>query len=390
MGGDSVGDCTPPLSSSPTESPPTSPGLPDAAWRGRLRRRLSAWFARHARDLPWRGRRDPYAVWVSEIMLQQTQVATVKPYFERFMAAFPTVGDLARAEPREVLRLWEGLGYYRRAAQLHEAARRIVEDHGGRFPADPEAVRRLPGVGRYTAGAVLSIAFGQRQPILEANTTRLFARLLAYEGDPGAGAGQRLLWALAEAVLPRRGAGTLNQALMELGSMVCLPRGPRCGECPVVSLCAARAQGRQEEVPPPKARRPAEPRREAAVVVRRGGRVLLVQVPPGQRWAGLWDFPRFEIAPDGAARLEEQIAEGVRRLTGVAVRFGRRLKTIKHGVTRFRITLECCEAEYAGRARGPDVRPVMRWLRPAELVQYPLSTTGRILAGMAAAGRDAP
>ena len=194
-----------------------------------------------------------------------------------------------------MLRLWEGLGYYRRARQLHLAARQIVAEHGGVFPRDPEAVRRLPGIGRYTAGAILSIAFDARQPILEANTTRLLCRLVAYRGDPASAPGQKLLWAAAEAVLPRRGVGRFNQALMELGSMVCVPRGPRCGECPVASLCRAHELGIEAQVPALKPKPPAIARREAAVVVRRGGRVLLVRCPEGQRWAGLWDFPRFAV-----------------------------------------------------------------------------------------------
>ena len=169
----------------------TDAAMPDARRRAVLRRRLRAWYAKHARDLPWRRSADPYAVWLSEIMLQQTQVATVKAYFERFMRAFPTIRDLAAADEREVLRLWEGLGYYRRARQLHQAAQVVVEQHGGQFPRDPQSVGRLPGIGRYTAGAILSIAFDARQPILEANTLRLHSRLLAYGGDPASAAGQR-------------------------------------------------------------------------------------------------------------------------------------------------------------------------------------------------------
>jgi A/G-specific adenine glycosylase len=182
--------------------------LPTADWLRRFRRGLKTWYRRHARDLPWRHHGgDAYPVWVSEIMLQQTQVATVRPYFARFLAAFPTIKDLARAEEQQVLRLWEGLGYYRRARQLHQAAQVIMAEHGGKFPHDRQAVRRLPGIGRYTAGAILSIAFDAREPILEANTTRLLARLLGYRGDPASSAGQGLLWALAEQVLPSREAG---------------------------------------------------------------------------------------------------------------------------------------------------------------------------------------
>ena len=220
-----------------------SGGLPDPQWQRELRRRLVAWYATNARELPWRRSSDPYRIWVSEIMLQQTQVATVKPYFDRFLDAFPTVEALAAADEHQVLRLWEGLGYYRRARQLHRAAQQIVAEHGGQFPRDRETVRQLPGIGRYTAGAILSMAFDAREPILEANTVRLWSRLLAYRGDATSAAGSRLLWGAAEAILPRTGSGTLNQSLMELGSTVCLPKAPRCDACPVAMLCQARAAG---------------------------------------------------------------------------------------------------------------------------------------------------
>ena len=174
-----------------------------SAQKQRLRRRLLAWYASHARDLPWRRSRDPYRVWVSEIMLQQTQVATVRDYFNRFVAAFPDVRTLAAADEQQVLRLWEGLGYYRRARQLHAAAKVIVTEHDGQFPHDVDELQKLPGIGRYTAGAIASIAFGERAPILEANTIRLFSRLIAYRDDPTKAAGQRLLWQTAEDMLPQ-------------------------------------------------------------------------------------------------------------------------------------------------------------------------------------------
>jgi len=313
-------------------------------------------------------------------MLQQTQVATVKPYFERFMRALPTIEALAAADEQEVLRLWEGLGYYRRARQVHQAARRIVADYGGDFPRDRDAVLRLPGIGRYTAGAILSIAFDAREPILEANTTRLFTRLLAYRGDPTSAAGGRLLWAAAEAFLPPSSSGAFNQAMMELGSTICLPKGPCCDACPVATLCGARAQGIQGEIPAAKPKPPAEARREAAVLVRRRGRVLVLQWPDGQRWAGLWDFPRFEIRAQDSAALRAELVAGVARLTGVAIEPGQHRMTIRHGVTRFRITLECYEARFVERHAANRCPLAVRWLRPAELEDYPLSTTGRKLS----------
>ena len=192
----------------------------------RLRTSLLDWYARHARQLPWRETTDPYAIWISEVMLQQTQVATVIDYYARFLTRFPTVAALAAADEQEVLTLWSGLGYYRRAKQMHAAARVIVDRHAGRFPERFDAILALPGIGRYTAGAISSFAFGARQPIVEANTTRLFSRLMALRDEPTTSSAQKELWKFAEAILPKNGksSGQVNQAVMELGSLVCTPR----------------------------------------------------------------------------------------------------------------------------------------------------------------------
>jgi A/G-specific adenine glycosylase len=341
----------------------------------RLRRRLLRWYERHQRDLPWRKSRDPYLVWVSEIMLQQTQVATVRDYFERFVAAFPNVHTLAAADERQVLRLWEGLGYYRRARQLHAAAQTIVADHGGKFPADVDQLRQLPGIGRYTAGAIASIAFGRRAPILEANTIRLLSRLIAYCGDPRGLAGQRILWQTAEEILPQKDVARFNQALMELGSLVCTPAEPRCDACPLSDVCAACRRGLQHKIPRPKPKKRYTDLREAAVVIRRNGCVLMRECSDGERWAGLWDFPRFALEAEGPLFTRDEIVAKVREQTGVTCEPGPLVKTLKHGVTRYRITLSCYAANYAsGRASNS------RWIRRAELAELPLSTTGRKIA----------
>lgn len=341
-----------------------------------LRRRLLAWFATRARDLPWRQTRDPYRVWISEIMLQQTQVATVIPYYERFIAAFPDEAALAGASEQEVLRLWEGLGYYRRARNLHAAAKVIVAEHGGKFPRTVEAVRRLPGIGRYTANAILSIALDQRLPILEANTVRLHARLLAYAADPATAAAAKLLWEFAESVLPARDTGRFNQALMELGSLVCTPRNPACGECPLGELCPTRHGGWQDTIPAPAKKTRYEEVAETAVLVRHGARILVRQCGPGERWAGLWDFPRH-----GEPLEDDQLIEATRRLTGVGIEIFRELTVIKHGVTRYRITLRCVEAR--AQSVPEELPPAVRWVTTEELRQLPLSATGRKLASHA-------
>lgn len=356
--------------------------------RSSIARRLSAWYTRNARDLPWRRSRDPYAVWVSEIMLQQTVVAAVIPYFQRFLERFPAVTHLADASEEEVLRYWEGLGYYRRARQMHRAAQVIQTEHGGRFPDDAEAVRALPGIGRYTAGAILSIAFDEPQPILEANTIRLLARLLAFDGDTHSTTGQKLLWSAAERLLPTRDVGRFNQALMELGSQVCTPRNPRCDQCPLVSLCPTQRHGLAERIPAARPRPQIEEVREAAVVVRRGEKILLVRRGTDERWAGMWDFPRFALSAASDGALEKQLVDGVAQRASIKVGPGRLLTTIHHSVTRFRIALACYEAQYESKvtARAKST-PETRWVLPGELTEYPLSTSARKLARLVAAER---
>ncbi|MBX3415373.1 MAG: A/G-specific adenine glycosylase [Pirellulales bacterium] len=369
-----------------------TPAIPDPAshaWKRQLRRRLLAWFERHARDLPWRRTRDPYRVWVSEIMLQQTQVATVANYFPRFIEAFPTIASLAAAPESQVLRLWEGLGYYRRARQLHRAAGVVLTEHGGRFPQDAEVVRRLPGIGRYTAGAILSIAFDARQPILEANTLRVASRLLGYRGDPRGTAGQKVLWQAAEDWLPDQRTGAFNQAFMELGSLVCKIRAPQCDACPVAALCVARQAGLVAEIPPPATRPEVEEVTEAAIVVRRGGRVLLCRRDASGRWAGMWDFPRVALQKKTAADRVCEITAYLRRATGLEVALGTTLATLRHGVTRYRITLECLTAEaLSGRARPGPGCDKLAWVYPSQLGEYPLHVTGRKLARLLARTSD--
>src|SRR5207253_2981976 len=213
--------------------------MPSPRLRRAIRDRLLDWFATHQRDLPWRRSRDPYRIWVSEIMLQQTQVATVVPYFERFVQAFTTLACLATAEEHDVLRRWEGLGYYRRARSLHLAARQLASEHGSMVPNDPEVLSELPGMGRYTVGAVLALAFDRPMPILEANSQRVLCRLFGRDEDPRKGTARRRLWELAKSLLPKRRVGDFNQALMELGALVCTPAAPKCSACPLADKCVA-------------------------------------------------------------------------------------------------------------------------------------------------------
>lgn len=361
-----------------TEAPTSPPPAPLAPtrWKRDLQRRMLAWFGEHARDLPWRRTRDLYAIWISEIMLQQTQVITVIGYFERFLARFPTVSDLAAADEHEVLRLWEGLGYYRRARQLHAAAKHIVEHHAGEFPETFDEVFALPGIGRYTAGAILSIGRDEPLPILEANTIRVLSRFLAYRGDVYAKGGQDTLWQFAEEILPTEQIGLFNQSLMELGASLCTPRDPSCLLCPVANLCPTNKAGLQAQIPAPKQKTKYEEVTEAAVVVHnRKGEVLVRRCQPGERWAGLWDFPRTVFTE------VQQLPAAVQQLTNIRCQLGESLATLKHGVTRFRITLLVYSAKHtAGQiANEPDQ---IRWLPSDELDSLPLSVTGRKIANL--------
>jgi A/G-specific adenine glycosylase len=350
-----------------------------AAETSQLRRQLLRWFARHARDLPWRRDRDPYRIWVSEVMLQQTQVATVVPYFERFLAAFPTVGALAGATEHDVLRLWEGLGYYRRARDLHRAARLVAGGYAGTLPADADALRSLPGFGRYTANAVLSQAHDHRLPILEANSERVRCRLLGVRTDPKEGATRNRLWDAAERLLPAKQVGHVNQALMELGALVCTPANPRCDACPVRRFCTAFKQGDQNDIPAKAKRANTVLVDEVAVVLRRRGELLLVQRPGAGRWANMWEFPHAEQEP-----LETHAAAASRLLAdlGLHATIRGELTTVRHGVTRFRITMTCLAADWRRGQFRPGAYQAARWVRPEQLSDYPVSTPQRQIAGL--------
>ena len=260
-----------------------------------FRQKVLRWYDRHGRgDLPWQREITPYRVWVSEIMLQQTRVATVIPYFERFMATFPDVRALAQADPDQVLHLWTGLGYYARARNLHRAAIQIMEDHGGEFPADVDELQKLPGIGRSTAGAIASIAMNIRAPILDGNVKRVLARYHAVPGWPGETAVARRLWELAEHYTPSKRVGDYSQAMMDLGATLCTRTAPDCDHCPLARHCAARAEGNPEAYPSPKPKKQL-PVHETTMVLLTDehDRVLLEQRPPAGLWGGLWSFPEL-------------------------------------------------------------------------------------------------
>lgn len=302
-----------------------------------LHHRLLTWYARHARDLPWRRTRDPYAIWVSEIMLQQTRVDVVVPYYRQFLRRFPSVRRLAEAPLDGVLAVWAGLGYYRRARMLHAAAGVVMAEHGGRVPDDAEDFRRLPGVGRYTAGAVLSIAFGHPLPVLDGNVARVLSRLdglaVSYKEPRGA----RTLWERASTLVPMRDPGAWNQALMELGATICTPRSPRCEECPLAATCRARIEDRVAELPPAPKRRATVRVRRAIALVEWKGRFLVERLE-GPRLDGLWEPPGVQLEEDEPAgqRLREKIAS----LGAAGARLTDTGERVRHTITHHRIAVE--------------------------------------------------
>jgi A/G-specific adenine glycosylase len=332
--------------------------------------RLLRWYDRHRRDLPWRIPRksseqsanghapaalDPYHVLVSETMLQQTQVATVIPYFERFLKRFPTFAALADAAERDVLREWQGLGYYSRARNLQRAAKQVIEQHGGELPRSVGQLLPLPGIGRYTAGAIASIAFGCRAPIVDGNVARVICRLDRIETDPRDRVTQQLLWQRAEEILPSKRCGDFNSALMELGATVCTPRNPKCLLCPVRENCAARAAGVQERIPPPRKTRQNPLLRRDVLCIERNGRWLIEQRPPTGRWAGMWQFVTVPSAQAFSGVLASK----------------KRLGTVAHSLSHRRYEFRVFHATLReGRAvPGENARV---WARANELDHYPL------------------
>lgn len=340
---------------------------------------LLDWFRVHQRDLPWRRARDPYATWVSEMMLQQTQVTTVIPYYERWMARFPTLGALAAASEDDVLHAWQGLGYYSRARSLLRGAREVVERHGGRVPDSVPELLSLPGIGPYTAGAIASIAYNVPAPIVDGNVIRVLTRLYALRGDPKQAPLRNRIWELAGRLLPEGHAGDFNQALMELGARICTPAHPRCAECPVSGACEARRLGIQEQLPETAARPKVTEVRMVAALVFREGRVLIVQRRADEsRWAGMWQFPTAEVRPEETP--EEALRRSVAEAVGLKVLPGERADLVRHGVTRYRITLEAFRCEAADGVTRVVGCQAWSWAAPERLAAYALPAAHRKIA----------
>ena len=342
--------------------------------------RLLAWYARHGRhDLPWKREPTPYRVWVSEIMLQQTQVATVLSYFAPFVRRFPDVAALAAAEVDEVLHRWSGLGYYARARNLHRAARVVRERHGGEMPGDIEALTALPGIGASTAGAILALAKGERHPILDANVQRVLCRYHRIDGWPGQSAVRKRLWALAERHTPRSEVAAYTQAIMDLGATLCTRRRPVCALCPLEDGCGARAEHRQHELPAPRPKRERPQRRTAFLILRdAGGAFLLERRPPSGVWGGLFGFP--EGVPGGDLRAECE------RRFDVEVKAMQRLGDLHHGFTHYALDIEphlFDVVRHGSELRDGDERI---WHRPGDALEVGLAVPVSRLIEMLAPG----
>jgi len=339
---------------------------------------LLDWYRKTPRPMPWRGVKDPYAVWVSEIMLQQTRVETVIPYYQAWMERFPTMDALAAASEQEVLSLWEGLGYYSRARNLHRAVRQVIQEHCGEIPRDPKLLRRLPGVGDYTAAAIASLAFGVDAAAVDGNIRRVLSRLFDVTTLADSPAGKKELQTLADAHLPTRQAGDYNQALMDLGATVCLPRNPECAACPIAAHCLAFARNVQEQRPVMKPKPDIPHVTVTAAVIQRGDDVLLAQRPPGGLLGGMWEFPGGKQEPGEslAACLEREIREEL----GVGIIVGAALGVYRHAYTHFKVTLHAFHCSLNGDVpRAIEVHD-FRWVKLGELGQYPMGKIDRQIA----------
>lgn len=359
---------------------------------GCLAQQLLAWYSEHQRDLPWRRTHDPYRIIVAEFMLHQTRVSTVLPYYERFLRLFPDWATLGCAALDDVLKAWEGLGYYARARHLHQLAQHVCAQHDGQLPESAQALRALPGIGEYTVGAILSIAFGQDQPAIDGNARRVLCRVFQITDDPTGPVGRERLQEIATALLPPGQAGAFNQALMDLGGTVCTPRRPACVLCPWSADCRARRLGVQESLPVKRLSKPLPHYDIAAGIIWRGEQMLIAQRPPHGLLGGLWEFPGGKREPGES--LEECVRREVREELCIAVQVGALLATVEHAYTHFRITLHAFHCQYV--SGEPQCHPVgslppganggactaWRWVTAQELERYAFPAANRKIIRM--------
>ncbi|MEX2162219.1 MAG: A/G-specific adenine glycosylase [Anaerolineales bacterium] len=343
-----------------------------------IAKNLLRWYSSRQRDLPWRKRPRPYAVWVAEVMAQQTRLETMLPYYRRWMRRFPTIHSLAGSSEQDVLLLWEGLGYYGRARNLRRAAQQVVREFGGRLPLTAEALRRLPGIGRYTAGAIASLAFGADEPAVDGNAIRVLARVFNVKLLAGSSAAQVRFWTLAAAHLPPGRAAEYNQALMDLGAELCLPRKPKCGVCPLRADCRAKALGIQEQRPVKVKPKAVPTRHFAAAVIRQGGRVLVVQRPAAGLLGSLWEFPNVRLS--GAHSSTATYRRALKKDLGFALPLGQHLGDFSHQYSHFNAHLRAFHTSLNGSRPRVDSQRVFRWVPLAHLQKLPMGKLDRRIA----------
>ena len=344
----------------------------------RLASRLLNWYNKNKRILPWRlSGLSPYAVWVSEIMLQQTRVETVIPYYEKWLRLFPTVEMLANASEHDVLNAWEGLGYYNRARNFHKAAKIVVEKYHGELPHDLDELRTLPGIGRYTVGALASIVFGMDEPALDGNLKRVYARLFDVSEPIDSTEGEKILWQLAKNNLPKGKATDFNQALMDLGAMICVPKNPRCLICPLMKDCRARANGTQDLRPVKKIKKAVPQYIHVAGVIIKKGKVLLAQRPTTGLLGGMWEFPNARVEQDPAKELTK-VLRSAYNLRLRAKRQVPELGVVQHAYTHFKITVHAFAVELISDSKVEN----LKWIALKDLSDYPMGKTDRQIANI--------
>ncbi len=365
-----------------TAAPPAKPAIRvPLAQRKSFASRLLRWYALHQRDLPWRREaHDPYRVWISEALLQQTQVTTVIPYYERFLARFPDVHALASAPLDEVLKAWEGAGYYARARNLHRAAQEIVRRFGGKLPRSVEELRTLPGIGRYTAGAIASIAFNRDAAVLDGNVARVLSRYFNIAEDIKSTQTQRTLWELATLLVPRGKAGNFNQAVMDLGATICIPRRPACDRCPLRRGCAARRLGIQEQLPVKRAKKQTPHHQVAVGMIWHQGKILIARRFDRDLLGGLWEFPGGH--QERGETLQECVKREVCEELGIAIAVGKQVAAVEHGYSHFSITLHAFRCRYLrGRPRALGCA-AWKWVSPRALSRYAFPAANRKIIAM--------
>jgi A/G-specific adenine glycosylase len=328
------------------------------AQKEKIQKQLVRWFEKNGRDLPWRKTRDPYAIWVSEIMLQQTQVSTVIPYYRKFLKAFPRIRHLAKADLSKVLKAWEGLGYYSRARNLHRASKIVLNHFQGRIPDNLKDLLTLPGIGKYTAGAILSIAYNKETPILDGNVKRVLSRLCAVSGNPVRGETEDLLWQLSESLIPKGFASSFNQALMDLGAMVCTPKDPQCSRCPLDRLCKGKASGNPEKYPSRIVKKKIPHIEAIAAVLHRDGKVLLNQRPPKGLLGGLWEFPNWKSEEKGRLRSRLRLRTHIKKEMGMNVEVKESIGTFKQTYSHFKLTLHTFYCQGTGNSKKGKWIPI--------------------------------